>query len=578
MKLKYFLFLCLSFCILNSTFSFATVRYVSKTGSSTPPYTSWTDAADSIQKCINICVDGDTIYVANGVYYESLIVNKYLWLIGSSMDSTVIDGTGLSNITVEFLDDGQIQNFLVIGKGAGISQTSCLFVNLRNIEVKQCRITNSMIGVGIVWSSSIVDKCIISNVKQGYGTYCSIDTCNSVIKNSIIVTNNVLDAYGIRTEGGGNNSYNNIVLIKNGNSNVRKGIGVEFDAKENIIKNNIVSGFRRNIDGLSSDTAIVHNNISVNGIERGITINALTDLRNNIIAKNEIGLVYPTVTSSDYNLYWQNNTNTTDQLAQHDIVADPMFVHDTIPVYGGSYDYHLQKYSPAIDTGDPNILDVDGSRSDIGMYGGPFGESYKYQNLPPKAPNNFQASYDSGVVTISWDKNSAADFSYYNVYRSTINNFEPDSTTYYSIVDTAFIRDTTTITNGKLYYRITAVDSSGNESVPGEQITVTITSIDEGEVEIVGEYKLYQNFPNPFNPTTIIPFKLKERAYVKIMVYDIKGEMLKVLVNETKEAGYYEAEFNGIGFASGIYLYRIEVVGQGSIPVYMEMKKMVLVK
>jgi hypothetical protein len=54
--------------------------------------------------------------------------------------------------------------------------------------------------------------------------------------------------------------------------------------------------------------------------------------------------------------------------------------------------------------------------------------------------------------------------------------------------------------------------------------------------------------------------------------------MLKVLVNETKEAGYYEAEFNGIGFASGIYLYRIEVVGQGTIPVYMEMKKMVLVK
>ncbi|MBK7497929.1 MAG: hypothetical protein IPI19_02200 [Ignavibacteriales bacterium] len=42
-----------------------TIRYVSKTGTSTPPYTSWQTAADSIQKCINICVDGDTVYVAN---------------------------------------------------------------------------------------------------------------------------------------------------------------------------------------------------------------------------------------------------------------------------------------------------------------------------------------------------------------------------------------------------------------------------------------------------------------------------------------------------------------------------------
>ena len=102
MKLKYFLFFLLSFYILNSTFSIATIRYVSKTGTSTPPYTSWQTAADSIQKCINICVDGDTVYVANGVYKENLVINTAISLIGSSMDSTVIDGTGLSDYTVAF--------------------------------------------------------------------------------------------------------------------------------------------------------------------------------------------------------------------------------------------------------------------------------------------------------------------------------------------------------------------------------------------------------------------------------------------------------------------------------------------
>ena len=115
MKPKYFFLLCLSFYILNSTFSIATVRYVSKTGTSTPPYTSWATTADSIQKCINYSVDGDTIIVANGTYHESLIVNKYLWLIGSSMDSTIIDGTGLANFTVDFQSNGHFQLFTIKG-------------------------------------------------------------------------------------------------------------------------------------------------------------------------------------------------------------------------------------------------------------------------------------------------------------------------------------------------------------------------------------------------------------------------------------------------------------------------------
>ncbi len=69
----------------------ATVRFVSKTGSSTPPYLTWETRADSIQKCINICVFGDTIYVANGVYQEQVVMIPGLSLIGAGMDSCVID-------------------------------------------------------------------------------------------------------------------------------------------------------------------------------------------------------------------------------------------------------------------------------------------------------------------------------------------------------------------------------------------------------------------------------------------------------------------------------------------------------
>ena len=89
----------------------------------------------------------------------------------------------------------------------------------------------------------------------------------------------------------------------------------------------------------------------------------------------------------------------------NDIVADPMFVKDTIPNAGLYFDYHLQAYSPAIDAGDPKILDVDGSRSDIGLFGGPGGESYIYLDLPPKTPRNFIDSLDSAnkILFLSWD-------------------------------------------------------------------------------------------------------------------------------------------------------------------------------
>src|SRR5690606_1240734 len=72
--------LCL-FLIFNFSFLIetqATIRYVSKTGTSTPPYTSWETAADSIQKAIDICLPGDTVLVANGVYYENLVINTPL--------------------------------------------------------------------------------------------------------------------------------------------------------------------------------------------------------------------------------------------------------------------------------------------------------------------------------------------------------------------------------------------------------------------------------------------------------------------------------------------------------------------
>jgi hypothetical protein len=94
--------------------------------------------------------------------------------------------------------------------------------------------------------------------------------------------------------------------------------------------------------------------------------------------------------------------------------------------------------------------------------------------------------------------------------------------------------------------------------------------------ELPNTYKLYQNYPNPFTPTTTILYDVPVKSKVTLKVYDILGREIATLVNEVKKAGSYKtifnANFNGRRLASGVYFYRI-VAGK-----YVATKKMIILK
>ena len=86
------------------------------------------------------------------------------------------------------------------------------------------------------------------------------------------------------------------------------------------------------------------------------------------------------------------------------------------------------------------------------------------------------------------------------------------------------------------------------------------------------EFALSQNFPNPFNPSTLIEYKVPDFSYVTLTVYNSLGEKVKILVNGKQSAGIYHVKFDGSDLASGIYIYKLKT-DKNSIS-----KKMILIK
>jgi hypothetical protein len=102
------------------------------------------------------------------------------------------------------------------------------------------------------------------------------------------------------------------------------------------------------------------------------------------------------------------------------------------------------------------------------------------------------------------------------------------------------------------------------------------SSVKNNENEIIKDYRLVQNFPNPFNPNTVISYQLPVSGDATLKVYDVLGNEVVTLVDEYKQAGSYEVEFNPASSiknpASGIYFYQLRA---GS---FVQTKKMILLR
>lgn len=128
---------------------------------------------------------------------------------------------------------------------------------------------------------------------------------------------------------------------------------------------------------------------------------------------------------------------------------------------------------------------------------------------------------------------------------------------------------------GKTYYwRVYNTDNDGNISWSDMNSfsTSTTTNINNGSTETPGNFRLFNNYPNPFNPATMISYELGIPGDVKLAVYDISGKEVAVLVNTVQNAGLHSVTFDASQFSSGTYFYKL------TSGTFSASKKMLLIK
>ncbi|MCB9247346.1 MAG: T9SS type A sorting domain-containing protein [Ignavibacteriales bacterium] len=377
-------------------------------------------------------------------------------------------------------------------------------------------------GATAYWNSSGIalngaNFCTIKNNRCGldatYQNWLGIilrhDSDNNTISNNIM---NYNKCYGINIrEGSDNNLVINNEMSNNGGGG-HGGYGIQNceSSVSNIVRGNLIEN--NETWGVRIETA---------GINLGN--NDINDMGNNTIRNNGSYDVY-NKTSTTINAYynkWGSNDGTTILTRVQRTNFNP-WIEDPLPV-------EIQVFTASVKNN--SVLLIWQTATEVNNYG------FEIERLEI-------ASLKSNI----WEK-----------IRFVSGNGNSNSPKLYEYLDRS-------VNSGKYLYRLKQIDIDGQF-----EYSETI----EADLGIPSEFSLFQNYPNPFNPSTTIKYQIPDHIpneIVTLKVFDILGNELATLVNETEQPGIHQVIFNGINNTSGVYYYRFSAGN------FIETRKMILTK
>ncbi len=203
------------------------------------------------------------------------------------------------------------------------------------------------------------------------------------------------------------------------------------------------------------------------------------------------------------------------------------------------------------------------------------GQIFRYTaSSVPVELTSFSGSYTNNKITLNWITSTETNNRGFDIERKTQSSewekigFVAGNGTTTKINSYNFIDNS--IASDKYSYRLKQKNFDG---------TFNYSNVVDINANSISEFSLNQNYPNPFNPTTKITFTIPQTSNIKLTVFNALGEKVSTLINEVKNSGTYEINFNGSDLASGVYVYRIEAVSAGKqAGNFISSKKMILIK
>jgi len=236
-----------------------------------------------IQDAINDANDGDTVFVYNGTYYENIVVNKAINLIGENKVNTIIDGSKSGDVVYVSVDNVNIRNLTIQNSGSEWKDAGIKLKDIQNCHIKDNNISNND-GNGIFLLDS--SKCIITNNTLNSNNENGICLMNNSVSNSIIGnTINYTRVCGIHLFYSSNNSITGNIIS---NTQLLNGICLLSSSNNNHIRNNNISNNDGN-QAIYSDSSIncdITNNTIINNSGDGIYLNGNGTIKNNTIINN----------------------------------------------------------------------------------------------------------------------------------------------------------------------------------------------------------------------------------------------------------------------------------------------------
>lgn len=507
----------------------------------------------TIAEAVAAADSNDTIDVGPGTYMEENWIDKSLAFVSQTgSDSTIIDGEGVrrglvfnGTITAE-VDGFTFQHCYCGNNGSGLRAYGGAVVTITNCLFRENYAEGTGAGVFAYLGGSHITiedcKFIKNQASSGTAGMCIEDALLDAI-NCRFIQNTALEQAAALQCNYGIMQVTDCAFYNNSSDDLSGGI--YYFRSSGVASNNTFHGNSSPGSpefGPYGASMVVHQSPDV-VVERNIF-------------SEDIGgfgmLIIDSTITHSCNLYWENTLGPIygDTLTTDEIEANPLFCSPETNYFT------LYHESPA---NAPN--------SPCGQLIGAFGPAC--DGTVPVAVAFFDVAAVDNSVHVTWEIAGGEEVVGYKLYRTTLPHGSAkilNDGIILSSRERSFVDDA--IDPGKTYeYRLGVLlpDQSEMFSAP---VTVTIHNF---------IFALERNIPNPFNPTTTIPYSIEEAGHVILRIYDVRGNLITTLVDENKPAGRHTAVWtaksqDGIPVASGIYFAQLQ--SQGNVST----QKMMLLK